>query len=176
MAINKVEAIGILVCIGVMSLALFLMRPDTKEQLLSGLESESQVATVTSAEEKNMQLESELRGALNNNGEIVKMVIDDVVVGEGPGVQNGDTISVHYIGTLQNGTQFDNSHTRGEAFEFTVGQGMVIKGWEEGVLGMKKGGQRLLVIPPDMAYGTNAIGPIPANATLIFSIELLEIK
>jgi peptidylprolyl isomerase len=83
---------------------------------------------------------------------------------------------VHYIGTLKDGTEFDNSHKRGDAFEFVVGEGMVIKGWEEGVLGMKKGGQRLLVIPSDMAYGANAIGPIPANSTLIFSIELLEIK
>jgi FKBP-type peptidyl-prolyl cis-trans isomerase len=83
---------------------------------------------------------------------------------------------VHYIGTLQNGQQFDNSHTRGEAFTFTVGEGMVIKGWDEGLLGMKVGGQRLLVIPPDMAYGANAIGPIPANSTLLFSIELIEIK
>jgi FKBP-type peptidyl-prolyl cis-trans isomerase len=177
MTINKVETIGILVCVGVMALALFMLRIDTPATLLSSISTDAQVASVSTPEEyvKN-ELTDDLRGAINNKGEIIKMVIDDVVVGEGPEVTAGDTVSVHYIGTLKDGTQFDNSHTRGEAFEFTVGEGRVIKGWDEGVVGMKKGGQRLLVIPPDMAYGANAIGPIPANATLIFSIELLEIK
>lgn len=177
MTMNKVETIGILVCIGVMSLALFALRTDAGTRLFSNVDLNTQVATVVTAEdEKTKQLENELRGSINSKGEIVKMVIDDVVIGEGAEVKNGDTISVHYIGTLKDGTEFDNSHKRGDAFEFVVGEGMVIKGWEEGVLGMKKGGQRLLVIPSDMAYGANAIGPIPANSTLIFSIELLEIK
>ncbi len=174
---NKIETIGILVCIGVMSLALFVLRTDSPSKLLSSISTDSQLASVTTpSEDAQKELESDLRGAINNKGEIIKMVIDDVVVGEGPEVKTGDTVSVHYIGTLKDGTQFDNSHTRGSAFEFTVGEGRVIKGWDEGVVGMKKGGQRLLVIPPDMAYGANAIGPIPANSTLIFSIELLEIK
>jgi FKBP-type peptidyl-prolyl cis-trans isomerase len=160
-----------------MSLALFLLRADSSKSVLTGIESGTQVATVSTAEEDgNKELENELRGSINSKGEIIKMVIDDVVVGEGAEVKSGDTISVHYIGTLKDGTEFDNSHKRGDAFEFTVGEGRVIKGWEDGVLGMKKGGQRLLVIPSDMAYGANTIGPIPPNSTLIFSIELLEIK
>jgi FKBP-type peptidyl-prolyl cis-trans isomerase len=177
MTMNKVETIGILICIGVMSVALFIMRTEAGSSLFSRVDGGSQLASVTTPEQdRTKELESDLRGSINSKGEIIKMVIDDVVVGEGATVKNGDTISVHYIGTLKDGTEFDNSHKRGDAFEFVVGEGMVIKGWEEGVLGMKKGGQRLLVIPSDMAYGANAIGPIPANSTLIFSIELLEIK
>jgi FKBP-type peptidyl-prolyl cis-trans isomerase len=85
-------------------------------------------------------------------------------------------VSVHYIGTLQDGTEFDNSKKRGAPFEFKVGEGRVIAGWEEGLVGMQVGGQRVLVIPPEKAYGSNGVGPIPGNATLVFSIELLEIK
>ena len=91
-------------------------------------------------------------------------------------MKNGDTVSVHYVGTLQNGTEFDNSNKRGAPFEFTVGGGQVIKGWDEGLVGMRVGGQRILVIPSDMAYGEKGIGPIPGGATLVFSIELIAIK
>ncbi|MCA9358758.1 FKBP-type peptidyl-prolyl cis-trans isomerase [Candidatus Kaiserbacteria bacterium] len=104
------------------------------------------------------------------------MVIDDVKVGSGDEVKAGDTVSVHYAGTLKGGKEFDNSKKRGAPFEFTVGEGRVIKGWEEGLIGMKVGGERILVIPPEKAYGEQGIGPIPGNATLVFSIELLEIK
>jgi FKBP-type peptidyl-prolyl cis-trans isomerase len=106
----------------------------------------------------------------------MKLVIDDIVIGTGEEVKEGDTVSVHYIGTLPDGTEFDNSNKRGEPFEFTVGEGRVIKGWEDGLVGMKVGGQRILVIPPELAYGSQAMGPIPANSTLVFAIELLEIK
>jgi FKBP-type peptidyl-prolyl cis-trans isomerase len=171
--LNKVETIGILLCVGVMSLALFLLRADDASRILTSIEGQSQTATVEDADTKR---EEKLKAAFNNNGELSRMVIDDVVIGKGEEVKNGDTVSVHYIGTLQNGTEFDNSQKRGEPFTFTVGEGMVIKGWEEGLIGMKKGGQRLLVIPPSMGYGANAIGPIPPNSTLLFSIELVEIK
>ena len=181
MKINKIETIGILLCVGVMSLTLFLLRADEATKVLSTLESDTQIAAVTTARSTSEPVvdeeqANELRDAFNSKGEITKMVTDDVVIGEGREVTAGDTISVHYIGTLQNGQQFDNSRTRGESFTFTVGEGRVIKGWDEGVLGMKKGGQRILVIPPALAYGANTVGPIPANATLVFSIELVEIK
>ncbi|MCA9363117.1 FKBP-type peptidyl-prolyl cis-trans isomerase [Candidatus Kaiserbacteria bacterium] len=104
------------------------------------------------------------------------MVIDDVKIGAGEEVKSGDTVSVHYIGTLQNGTEFDNSRKRGEPFQFKIGAGMVIKGWDEGLLGMKVGGQRVLVIPPDKAYGEEGVGPIPPNSTLVFAIELVDIR
>jgi FKBP-type peptidyl-prolyl cis-trans isomerase len=110
-------------------------------------------------------------------GDIVnELKIEDVKEGEGDGVQEGDTVSVHYKGTLLDGTVFDSSYERGEPFEFTVGEGSVIQGWEEGLIGMRVGGIRKLTIPPELGYGDREAGDIPANSTLIFEIELLEIK
>ena len=103
--------------------------------------------------------------------------IIDLVVGTGDVASSGQTVAVHYRGTLEDGTQFDASYDRGTLFEFPLGAGRVIKGWDEGVQGMKVGGQRKLVIPPDLGYGSRGAGRvIPPNATLIFEVELLEIK
>jgi FKBP-type peptidyl-prolyl cis-trans isomerase len=105
------------------------------------------------------------------------LVKEDTVVGKGPEAKKGDKVSVHYTGTLTNGTKFDSSHDRDEPFEFTLGASMVIKGWDEGVVGMKKGGKRRLTIPSEMGYGKSGSPPkIPPDATLVFDIELLEIK
>lgn len=117
-----------------------------------------------------------LTGATNANGELAELVIEDIVVGTGEVVENGDTVTVHYVGLLQDGTKFDDSTLRGEPFTFTVGKGDVIKGWDMGVLGMKKGGERVVVIPSEMGYGNRKLGPIPPNSTLLFSIRLLEVK
>lgn len=101
----------------------------------------------------------------------------DVTIGSGDEAQPGKTVSVHYTGWLTNGAKFDSSLERGQPFSFTLGAGSVIPGWEEGVAGMKVSGKRILVIPPDLAYGVSgAGGVIPPNATLIFEIELLEVK
>lgn len=102
--------------------------------------------------------------------------ITDTVVGTGTEAKAGQTISVHYIGTLDNGTKFDSSVDRGEPFSFTLGAGQVIQGWDEGFAGMKVGGKRTLVIPPDLGYGNQAVGAIPANSTLHFDVELLDVK
>ena len=101
------------------------------------------------------------------------------VIKEGSGVpaKNGDTLLVHYTGTLEDGTVFDSSIPRGKPFPVTLGKGEVIPGWELGLLGMKVGEERKLVIPPELAYGKAGIpGVIPGNATLIFDVQLLEIK
>lgn len=97
--------------------------------------------------------------------------------GTGEGAKNGDKVSVHYVGTLENGTKFDSSRDRGAPFEFTLGEGYVIQGWEKGVLGMKTGEVRKLVIPPELGYGAAGAGDmIPPNAVLHFEIELLKIN
>lgn len=175
--INKFEAVGIFVCVGIMAIALFLMRVDSNALLLSGIEGDTQAAAVVvSNEEGNGALIDTLADSITPTGEIDKLIIDDVIEGEGAEVQSGDTVSVHYIGTLQNGQQFDNSYTKGSPFTFSVGKGEVIQGWEQGLIGMKEGGQRILVIPASLAYGNKAVGLIPPHATLVFSVELVEIK
>ena len=103
------------------------------------------------------------------------LIIQDEIVGTGQTAQTGDTVTVNYIGTFQNGTVFDSSYSRNQPFNFTLGAGQVIQGWDEGVVGMKVGGKRELIIPPSLAYGVNGYGPIPANSTLIFQVELLGI-
>jgi protein-disulfide isomerase len=105
-----------------------------------------------------------------------KVQTTDLTVGAGPAAANGDRVSVHYVGTLVDGTEFDSSRPRGRPFQFTLGAGQVIKGWDQGVLGMKVGGRRKLVIPPDLGYGDRgAGGKIPPGATLVFDVELISI-
>jgi FKBP-type peptidyl-prolyl cis-trans isomerase FkpA len=102
---------------------------------------------------------------------------DDIKVGEGPAARSGDKVSVHYTGWLEDGSKFDSSKDRKQAFEFNLAAGMVIKGWDEGVAGMKVGGIRKLTIPSELGYGARGAGNvIPPYATLIFEVELLEIK
>jgi len=103
------------------------------------------------------------------------LVIEDVVVGVGDEATVGSVITVHYIGVLQNGQKFDSSIDRGQPFQFVLGAGQVIAGWDQGFEGMKVGGKRILVIPPSLGYGPNPVGPIPANSTLIFEVELLGV-
>jgi FKBP-type peptidyl-prolyl cis-trans isomerase FkpA len=100
----------------------------------------------------------------------------DEVVGTGDEAVAGKTVTVNYVGTLTDGTKFDSSYDRNQPFDFQLGGGQVIKGWDQGVVGMKVGGKRKLVIPPDLGYGAQANGKIPANSTLIFEVELLGVK
>ena len=102
--------------------------------------------------------------------------IEDESIGTGAEVRSGDTVSINYLGTLENGQKFDSSYDRGSPFETQIGVGQVIKGWDEGVVGMKVGGKRRLTIPASLGYGAQAVGSIPANSTLIFEVELMAIK
>jgi FKBP-type peptidyl-prolyl cis-trans isomerase len=179
---NKFELIGAGVSILCMAMALYLVQSETNLSLLDNYQSQlaqapqSSVVVVNAQGDRERERTDAYLEAANDNGTVERMVIEDIKVGDGVEVKKGDTVSVHYIGTLQDGTEFDNSKKRGQPFEFTVGGGQVIKGWDEGLVGMKVGGSRILVIPAEMAYGERGIGPIPPNATLVFAIELIEVK
>jgi peptidylprolyl isomerase/FKBP-type peptidyl-prolyl cis-trans isomerase FkpA len=113
----------------------------------------------------------------NTSMDTSKLIIEDEVIGKGDEAKAGTKVTVHYVGTLTDGTEFDASRKHGnQGFTFALGAGQVIKGWDVGVLGMKVGGKRKLTIPSEMAYGNQAVGSIiPANATLIFEVELLKV-
>jgi peptidylprolyl isomerase len=104
------------------------------------------------------------------------MKIDNITEGTGKEAVAGKSVKVHYTGTLENGKKFDSSHDRGEPFAFRLGAGQVIKGWDQGVAGMKVGGKRKLTIPPELAYGARGFPPvIPPNSTLVFEVELIDV-
>jgi FKBP-type peptidyl-prolyl cis-trans isomerase len=106
-----------------------------------------------------------------------ELKIEDVKQGEGAEATSGTTVTVHYVGTLTDGKKFDSSRDRGQGFTFRLGAGQVIKGWDQGVAGMKVGQIRKLTIPPHLAYGDRGFPPvIPPNSTLVFEVELLGVK
>jgi hypothetical protein len=107
---------------------------------------------------------------------VTNLAITDLQTGAGAVAENGHVVTVHYTGWLLDGTKFDSSHDRRQPFEFVLGLGQVIRGWDLGVAGMRVGGRRQLTIPPELAYGSRGIGPIPPNATLRFEVELLSVK
>jgi len=104
------------------------------------------------------------------------LIIEDLTVGDGAEAVAGEEVTVHYTGWLTNGSKFDSSKDRFQPFSFPLGAGHVIKGWDQGVVGMKVGGKRKLTIPPELGYGARgAGGVIPPNATLVFEVELLQV-
>lgn len=141
-----------------------------------GFISKGKIANVDSANKNSASL-GELTGGFDTNKtiNINGMTITDTVVGTGEEAVPGKIITVHYVGTLKDGTKFDSSIDRGAPFRFILGAGQVIQGWEQGFAGMKVGGKRKLVIPAELAYGDRAIGSIPAGSTLFFDVELLVV-
>lgn len=106
-----------------------------------------------------------------------KVTVEELAAGSGDQARKKDHVKVHYTGWLTDGTKFDSSHDAGEPFEFMIGGGQVIKGWEKGVVGMRVGGKRKLTIPPKLGYGSGGVpGVIPGGATLVFEVELLAIE
>lgn len=106
----------------------------------------------------------------------MSLKIEDLKVGTGAEAVAGKGVTVHYVGTLTDGSKFDSSRDRGEGFSFSLGAGMVIQGWDKGVAGMKVGGLRKLTIPPELGYGPRGFPPvIPPNSTLVFEVELLSV-
>jgi FKBP-type peptidyl-prolyl cis-trans isomerase len=108
--------------------------------------------------------------------QVTDLKMEDLKVGTGAEVVSGKKVTVNYVGTLTDGTKFDSSYDHNVTFQFTIGAGEVIEGWDKGVVGMKVGGKRKLTIPASMGYGSQTVGTIPANSTLIFDIELLKVE
>jgi peptidylprolyl isomerase len=143
--------------------------------------SQTPAAIVADAKNENTLIASNTMTEETAGGEVITtpsgLKYIEIEEGTGATPNRGQTVTVHYTGTLENGKKFDSSRDRKRPFDFTIGVGQVIKGWDEGVGSMKVGGRRQLIIPPDLGYGPRgAGGVIPPNATLIFDVELLSIK
>ena len=120
-----------------------------------------------------------LRGGRSSGGEVTTasgLKYVDEVVGRGDSPRLGQNVTVNYVGTLESGTKFDSSYDRGKPYTFRIGTGSVIQGWEEGLMSMKVGGKRRLVVPPQLGYGSEGRPGIPPNSTLLFEVELLGVQ
>ncbi len=149
-----------------------IKRVPTKQQ--DGIIIESTATPVIKPTSSNVPTSSSQNDIIEDVNEL-KMT--DLVVGTGDEAVAGKKVTVNYVGTLTNGTKFDSSYDRATPFSFDLGIGQVIAGWDQGVAGMKVGGKRRLIIPPDLGYGTRGAGSvIPPNATLVFEIELLKVE
>ncbi len=167
------SAVLMLVCVGVLVFTQISGQKDTA----IGNQSPQTQPTTTVTQENNTLIKSNTMSEANVVTTSSGLKYVDTVVGTGATPQRGQTVVVHYVGTLENGTKFDSSRDRGQPFKFKIGVGQVIKGWDEGLSTMQVGGSRQLIIPPALGYGASgAGGVIPPNATLLFDVELLGIE
>jgi peptidylprolyl isomerase len=172
--------------ITILALAAFVAGCGSQGASLSDVSSsESTSATDSTSDTKaEKTVQPKVSGSLKEKPELsdasgdppTELIQKDIKKGTGKTAKNGDKVSVNYVGhNWSNNAEFDTSWGK-QAFEFTLGEGGVIKGWDEGVVGMKEGGRRLLIIPPDLGYGANSQGSIPANETLVFVVDLVKVK
>ena len=167
---KKFESAGAII-VALLIASIFYFVSFNKDEKAISFDSSSATANTNSAQE------SEQNAPVNTSNNMEELKVEVVKEGSGEGAKNGDKVSVHYVGTLTDGTKFDSSRDRGMAFEFPLGSGFVIQGWDKGVLGMKVGEVRKLTIPPALGYGPAGVpGAIPGNAILIFEVELLKIN
>lgn len=168
-------AIAVVVALGLLFFGPRIFSPLTPQSALTSATTTDMTASSTAAQ-------TPMNDDLSNTAPIpnplpTTLTATDTVVGTGAEATAGKTVTVNYVGMLSDGTVFDASAKHGQAFSFTLGAGQVIKGWDQGVVGMKVGGTRRLIIPADLAYGNQAVGGvIPANATLIFDVQLVDVK
>jgi peptidylprolyl isomerase len=172
-------SLGVMLGCGILILVFQLMAV-TPDAVAGSLPSDPITAALQSALTKSnlIAMESENRVPIENQVTTTSgLKYVELVEGTGATPAKGQTVSVHYTGTLENGNKFDSSRDRDQPFEFQIGEGQVIKGWDEGLSTMKVGGRRQLIIPADLGYGKRgAGGVIPPDATLIFDVELLKVK
>jgi FKBP-type peptidyl-prolyl cis-trans isomerase len=173
--ITQNEAVGLFAGVIVVAVVFFASRANPLNSLSQTAGSQAaSVVVIDDSKNSPSGAEQAILGAMSADGKVSELIIEDIKPGTGRDIQAGDTVSVHYIGNLLDGTTFDSSYNR-EPYTFTVGAGDVIRGWDEGVVGMKEGGERILVIPAEFGYGARQVGPIPPNSTLLFKIEALSI-
>ncbi len=165
---NKSVYIFIFFTIVVSALFFVLLLNSNQKNMDSKTNNDNNEVVVDDQQDQTQQLQSA--------GDVEELSIETLIKGEGKEVVSGDTIVVDYEGRFLDGVKFDSSYDRGEPFSFTIGQGSVIQGWEQGLVGMKVGEIRKLTIPSDLGYGPDDYSGIPGGSALVFEIELIEIK
>lgn len=174
MPISRISIVAAALLLGLLILESPGFGADSKKAAAKNAEKGAEKAAEKAAEPKKE--EKPVGGTCKAEKDTKSLIKKDIKVGKGAAATKMATVKVHYTGCLTNATKFDSSLDRGEPFSFVLGRGDVIKGWDEGVAGMKVGGKRRLIIPAEMGYGASgAGGVIPPNATLVFDVELLDV-